>query len=329
MKVKSTIDGPQKVMLPVPSFQKGYSFLLYGYDELNTNQYWFLKKSDAILDQVQKNNANMVSLVFPVTQDGYTGTVISNTAKITPTNAILRIFIREAHKRKIPVLLRPILDESNFNVSVGQWRGNIEPSDPTAWMQSYSSVMLEYARFAENEKVEMFSVGTELDSMVKEKELWKQFISSVRGAYTGKLVYSFNWNSSFSPELASQLDFIGIDAFYPLETPTEEQWAPVLAKMQEYENQSGKPVIFTEIGTRSQKESYKRPWDWVITAPVDQNAQADYYQSLCQARTSALSGWYVWYMTLDSFDINPDTDPSYDPTQKKAEGVIRDCYSGI
>lgn len=327
--VHPVISEPQQHRLSMPKFQKGFSYLIYGFEDLNKKDYWFLKKTVAIYDHLEKQNANSVSIVFPFKPESYTGTSFSTTDIITPDNETLRIAIREAKRRNMVVLLRPIMDENNFDDTKGEWRGNITPQDKKLWMKNYSAMILEYAKFAEDEKVEVFGIGTELSSMLSEEQEWEKLITSVRAVYKGKITYSFNWDDTLSPRFVNKLDYIGIDSFYPIQEPTVAEWDPWIQKMAEYEAFSNKPVIFTELGTRSQKDSYQSPWGWRMTKDVDQDAQMLYYDSICQASMSVVDGWYVWHLTVNSLEINPETDPSFDVTGKKSEKVIRECYQSI
>ena len=194
---RSVLSEAHRERLTIPSFQKGYSFLLYGFEDMDKDNYWFLKRTTKILDRLKVNNVNSVSLVFPFSQEGSRASYVTTTDTITPSKESMRLFIREAHKRNMVVMLRPIMDESKLDPMSGEWRGSIEPADKKAWMESYSYMMLEYARFAEEEQVEMLSIGTELPSMLTEKAEWAEMIAEIRKVYKGKLLYAFNWNEPF------------------------------------------------------------------------------------------------------------------------------------
>jgi hypothetical protein len=327
--VRSVLGEPHVVRHEIPEFQKGYSFLFYGFEDLDKDEYWLLKKTTTMLDQLQKDNVNSVSLVFPFSQATSSANAVSSSESITPSKKAMRLFIREAHKRDMVVMLRPIMDESNLDTKNGEWRGNINPKDRKQWMQSYSAMIMEYAKFAEEEKVEMYSIGTELPSMLTEKAEWAALVDNVRTVYDGKLLYAFNWNEPVDYDLVAKLDIVGFDAFYPINEPTKESWRETMLQMQKYKNETGKPVIFTEVGTRSQEESYKNPWAWFTASPVSQVAQADYFRSVCEASTDVIDGWHVWYVDLNSEDIDPVTDPTFDPSHKEAQKVIAECYGNI
>lgn len=327
--VRAVLSEPKIERREIPSFQKGYSFLFYGFEDLDEDEYWLLKKTTTLLDQLQKDNVNSVSLVFPFNQENSSASVVSSSETITPSKKAMRLFIREAHKRNMVVMLRPIMDESNLEPLSGEWRGNINPTDRKRWMESYSAMILDYATFAEEEKVEMYSIGTELPSMLTEKDAWATLADETRTVYKGKLLYAFNWNEPFDYELVNKLDYIGFDAFYPIDEPNAEAWSDTMNQMRKYKDETGKPVIFTEVGTRSQVESYKNPWAWFTASAVSQEAQADYFRSVCEASANTIDGWHVWYIDLNSEDIDPTTDPTFDPTHKEAQKVIADCYAEI
>jgi hypothetical protein len=65
--------------------------------------------------------------------------------------------IREAHRLGMKVLLKPHVDLIN---SQGMWRGDIMTMP--GWWESYSKMLMMWAKIAEKEGVEMLSVSCEL-----------------------------------------------------------------------------------------------------------------------------------------------------------------------
>ncbi len=156
----------------------------------------------------------------------------------------------------------------------GKWRSNIEMSDSESWnlwFDNYETTMLLYAELAEELGFEQFCIGTELESTVREKpEKWLSFIAKVKAVYTGKLTYAANWNVEYQEvPFWSELDYIGIQAYFPLsdhDSPSldqlEKAWQPYLLEMQQLSEQFNKPILFTEMGYRSLKGTARTPWEW-------------------------------------------------------------------
>src|SRR5690606_41666481 len=65
--------------------------------------------------------------------------------------------------------------------------------------------------------VELLCIGTELKQSVAHRPLfWKNLIVEVREIFGGKLTYASNWDSYTVPRFWSDLDYIGINAYFPL-----------------------------------------------------------------------------------------------------------------
>ena len=63
----------------------------------------------------------------------------------------------------------------------------------------------------------MFCIGTEQGSSVKESpEYWLYLIEEVRKIYHGKITYAGNWDNYKNCTFWNKLDYIGIDAYFPV-----------------------------------------------------------------------------------------------------------------
>ena len=224
-------------------------------------------------------------------------------------------------------MLRPLLDEQSLHPD-GKWRGVISPGDPNQWFATYGAVLRQYAVFARANRIEVLDIGTELESMQPDAAHWRGIIASVRQLYSGQLTYSANWSQP-STGFGSALDFIGIDAFFPLDAPSNatvaqltQAWQPWLPKIQDLGRVVGKPVLVTELGTTPEKNSYQQPWLWSHGTGPNVDDQANYYAASCQALKSQVSGMYWW-----DFELDPTTaaDP-YSPESKPAERQIAACF---
>lgn len=85
--------------------------------------------------------------------------------------------------------------------------------------------------------------------------------------YNGKLTYAANWDEYSRTTFWEDLDYIGIDAYFPLseeKTPTVEQlregWQRWKTTISDVSKAMNKPVIFTEFGYRSMDFTAKKPW---------------------------------------------------------------------
>jgi len=101
------------------------------------------------------------------------------------------------------------------------WRSNINfdhEKDWDNWFESYRKTILHFALMAEKTKAELFCIGTELRSSVKQQpEKWKELIKEIKTIYAGKLTYAANWDCNFDTiDFWNELDYIGIQGYFPI-----------------------------------------------------------------------------------------------------------------
>jgi hypothetical protein len=306
-------------------FQAGVMVLIYGNDPS------FDVKVRQELNRLATLGANSVGLVFPIYQTTAQSADVHADPTKTPSPDRIALFIRQAHERGFTVLLRPLLDEHSLALD-GQWRGTIQPKSVDGWFQAYQALILDYARLAQREHVDAFGVGSELNSLEAESERWLRLISQVRQIYSGLVTYSSTSGNGYPAGFASALDFLGIDAYYPMGVQAgttvqdlELAWRPWTAVIEQIKAASGKPVAITEIGTPSRAGSYLTPWTLQPGAPLDLEAQSRYYQASCDVLAGVVPALYWWYATLDP-SLTPLRDTGYNPTGKPAEREITKCF---
>ena len=240
-----------------------------------------------------------------------------------------------AHELGIKTLLKP-----HLWVRHGEWPGDIAMESDAAWTRwfaSYEEFILHYARLAEANGFEAFAVGTELGKTTARTADWKRIVARVREVYHGKLTYCANWNSE--PEQIDfwdDLDFIGVQAYYPLATvdrPSKKQieaaWAPVVTKLEALAKRTGKPIVFTEVGFKSHEGSLKEPWQWETKGAVDLNLQRDAYTAMFEMlwRRPWFLGSFVWKWHPNPRSRSRD-DRDFTPQGKPALSVIKTYYTG-
>ncbi|MEM7296704.1 MAG: hypothetical protein AAF391_00390, partial [Bacteroidota bacterium] len=185
------------------------------------------------------------------------------------------------------------------------WRGDLMVEDDDDWSilaQSYEDYILSLATMADTLDVELFCVGTELKAMALEKpEYWVQLIGKIREVYKGSLVYAANWDSFDKIAFWDQLDYIGIDAYFPLgdhQVPTVEEtieeWETYKSRIQELQSKKGKKVIFTEWGYESEEYAGKTPWgsEGVYNEEVQKNLYEGTFQSFWDEPW--FGGVFIW-----------------------------------
>jgi hypothetical protein len=316
--------------------------------------------SDRSLEALAGTGTNWVSLIVTWYQNDYSDTSIFALMRKTPSDDSVVHAIRTIHSLGMKVMLKPHVDLAN-DVH-GEWRGNIEPKDTQQWFTSYRSFILHYVQLAQAERVEQFSVGTELVSMTLPTmtQYWTDIIAAVRESYNGTLVYSANSPPAAHQQLPEwknirfwdKLDYVGIDAYFPL---TAEKDPPLTELIQAYkqylddveswQKTVNKPILFTEIGWWSVAGTNTVPWLFnVYCGPdmsgydpskcrPDQSEQANLYEATLETFWGRpwFQGifWWAWFpfYTLYGWGEGGPSDTSYSPHNKLAEKVLRSWYA--
>ncbi len=315
-------------------FYKGVTFGAMKWDS------WQKQYLDAAIDALDEFYVNSIIIipdwfVFP----GVEGTEIkpyydeetfpNPTGWITPTltDDELRSIIRKVKKKGIKVILKPHVDTIDFGMKKNSCRGCLRPKDWDKWFENYEKFILHYASLAEDENVDLFVIGTELDTSITQpknsEKKWRNIIKKVRAVYSGPITYSVSCHQAcFSPsqiKFWDALDYIGFEPYFGLtdkNNPTiEEMKNAFKEKLNKFAKplyeKYKKPIIFTETNVYS--------WDGVNKEPIgignidtskakpDYFEQAAYYEAVFQAIENIdwVKGviWWAWY--LDSVEREP------------------------
>jgi len=299
-------------------FQAGINLLVYGQPDL--------AKAAILFEHLKKLGMNSLAIAYPLSQSGWQASEVKIDPAITPDMAKIRGLIRSAKANNFYIMLRPILDENNLTPT-GHWRGTIEPENAEAWFTSYRSLILPYVELAQQEHVEIFNIGTELNSLQRNLYVdeWIRLIEEIRKIYRGGLIYSFNWDCYYeipSTGFVPMLDYTGIDAYFPLDVSKdagtrelEKAWEVWIERIKEAV--TGK-IIVTEAGIIPAANAYLQPYTWSIPGKkIDRTAQSKYYEATFNAWRPLAGGIYWWCVTLDQ----PDS--LYSPVGTPTEEVLK------
>ena len=225
------------------------------------------------------------------------------------------------------------------------WRSDIAMDTEEEWkdwFESYRVNMLHYARMAELTGVELFCVGTELRSSIKKQpEAWCKLISEIKQVYSGKLTYAANWYDEYEHvTFWDELDFIGIQAYFPL---TDNQnpdlatikrgWESHIESLELFFNQYKKPILFTEVGYKSEALATVKPWEWgnalsILHRKKSDRTQQLAYEALFQEiwHKEWFAGMHIWEWNTESTPEGAKTNLNFSPRFKPAENVISKWY---
>jgi hypothetical protein len=269
----------------------GFNFPLWDRDA------YAAPEASQALGRLADTGAGWVAVIPTLHMDERRGSRVFATGG-TASDASLRAAIRAARARGLKVLLKPHVDLPD---PAGTPRALISPADPDAWFDSYGGELLRYARLAQDEGCEMFAVGTELAllHMPRHTGRWRRLIARVRGEYHGPLTFAANWHSAAAVLFWDELDYIGVDAYYPVPgghdvAALREGWRPYVAGLAALSYAWGKPVLLTEIGLSSQEGANLRPWEWRPMSAVDLETQSAYLEALLRAFEG--ERWYAGFL---------------------------------
>lgn len=302
-------------------FQKGMVFGLFARSEPG--------HTETALAELKDLGVDSVSITIPWVVADVRSTEMAPRADMTPSDDSLVFSIRKAHDHGMRVFLMPFLYVDHMQAD--EWRGTMSPADWTAWFRSYGGFIMHYAEIAARERVEYFSVGSELCSAESRRDDWVSLIARVRAVYHGLLTYSANWDHRVSLGFAGQLDFVGMNAYFKLsdqETPSEEDmvraWQGIRTEVEAWRRSIGKPLIITEVGYPSRRGAGTDPWNYAAEGTPDLEGQRRCYRAFQRAWSGepSLQGvyFYLWWG-----DGGP-ADSGYTPRGKPSLEVIRDWF---
>ncbi|WP_298477627.1 glycoside hydrolase [uncultured Maribacter sp.] len=290
------------------------------------------------VDNVKYINANSAAVMpFGFIKDINSPKIIFNTDRqwFGETKKGAKQYIELLHKNKINVMLKP-----QIWIWHGEFTGTLKMESEEDWVfleKSYEKFIMTYAQLAQETNVELLCIGTELENFVNNRPYyWRQLIAKIRKTYKGKLTYAANWDEYPKVIFWDQLDYIGIDAYFPLsesKTPSvkelKEGWQPWKNKIKSLSNATSKSVLFTEFGYRSMDYTAKKPWlvdrtDEGVNLIAQANAKEAIFSEFWQEDWFA--GGYVWKWFLNHENVGGQNDNRFTPQNKPAQNVIKSFY---
>jgi len=239
------------------------------------------------------------------------------------------------HKNKIKVMIKP-----QIWVSRGKFTGYISMESEEEWKafeKTYESFILDFAILAQEIKAELFCLGTELNKFVTTRsEFWNQLIKKVKKVYKGKLTYAENWDKFDKVPFWNQIDYLGIDAYFPLsksKTPLLEElkteWARHKEKIIALQKQENIPVLFTEYGYRSIDFNTEKPWNSDRNQTnVNLKAQEIALKALFNEfwPENWFAGGFLWKWYDYHERAGGSKNSRFTPQNKPAEKLIKEFY---
>lgn len=252
------------------------------------------------------------------------------------THTVLKASIDSAHSAGLQVVIKPHI------WSFSQWSSELNFKKEADWKlfeNDYYDFIMTWVDIAIEKKVGLFCIGSELHNFVDKRSIfWQKLIKDIRAKYTGKLTYGANWNNYQQNDLWEQLDYIGINTYFPLSSDTtpsidvlKEQWQPIVHQLDSFSKAQDKPILFTEWGYLSVDACANRHWEIKISkVKPNQQAQANSIEALLTlfSEKEWWAGGLQWKWYNDSISTICEYRPGkdYTPQGKLAEKVLQKIY---
>ncbi len=244
--------------------------------------------------------------------------------------------VRLAHEAGLKVMLKP-------QVWIrGSWTGDMDfktDDEWKNWEKGYEAYILMMASMAQEKKIELLCIGTEFKiSVQKRPEFWRSLIKKVRTQFTGKLVYAANWDEYPLVTFWDELDYIGINAYFPLiddKTPAvhklKKAWKPITKKIEQVQSKYDRPVLFTEFGYLSADGCAYNTWELeknMKNFEINEQGQANAYNALFETfwEKDWWHGGFLWKWFPQAPDPSSRRYRDYTPQGKLGEEVLEKWY---
>ena len=277
----------------------------------------------------------------------------------------LSAIVKELHRQGLHVLLKPCLTTLDSS-----WMGRVNFPEQQIqgvrnnywgeWFDSLRQCLAYFSEFAMRHGVEAMIIGAEYSGTTRQADEWLKTIAFVRERFTGPITYEFTDHQVSNDEFTmvdmkkvkrlswlNELDFLAISTYPPAAQKCDRsEWprlAPVsLESMKKHlaprrklmadisQAFGNKPILFTEIGTRSCRGNVVIPWDYITESIRDEDEQANYMEAVFSTFSDlpfwmGLS-WWKWDETQKNrphYSDDPSKDRGFVIYGKKACDVMR------
>jgi hypothetical protein len=300
------------------AFQRGFVLTGWSADSYLT------PRSDALIDRMAAAGSSHAALFTQWFMNTPESSHIAPDPGRTPTDAALEHAADRIRAAGMEITLKP-----QVGIRTGAWIATAKPADLDSFWADYRTMLLHYADLAERIDAGTLVIGTEMRSLSRDDARWRALIAELREHFHGALTYAANWDEFQAVPFWDALDYIGIDAYFPLAiaadpAPPAGQLAAAwtargyLRTIAAVSRRFGKKVLFTELGYRGVRATAVHPNFWSSTQDVtDIQAQANAYRAFYTAVAAQpwMAGVYWWEVNADHWwagDYSPLGKPAAD-----------------
>lgn len=249
----------------------------------------------------------------------------------------IQTLIRHAKQNGMQVMLKPMVWVH------GSWAGGFDLDSEEKWQQwesNYHDYIMRLSRIAHQEEVEMICIGTELKIVSQKRAaFFRRLIAELRDSYCGQLTYAANWDEYETIQFWDDLDYIGVDAYFPLSpktTPNVKElkmaWQTPLKQIGALVAKHSKKVIFTEFGYRSidgcawqQWETENLPHDHAVNLQAQVNAYTAFFETFWNKNWFA--GVFLWQWYTNHSNAGGKKNSDFTPQNKPSSDLISEWFA--
>lgn len=244
--------------------------------------------------------------------------------------------IERAHANDIRVMLKP-----SVWMRIG-WTGDLnfdQETDFQEWKTTHDEYVLRFAAIADSFDVALFCIANEFKQIaIARPEYWRALIEKIRAVYDGPLTYASNWDEYQQVTFWDDLDFIGINAYFPLSdrhSATKKElrsaWKPIEKDIARVAERFQKPVLFTEYGYLSADRATYRTWELekqMKSLNINEALQARAFESLYEVfwnkpywHGGFIWKWYPYHRSREEYGKR-----DYTPQGKESQELINSWF---
>ena len=319
---------PHAAVYNIP--QKGID--LIDYDKTSLSDADVATNAAQTMSYIRSLGANSVSIAFPIFISGVKGSVFS-TGYGTPSIARLEFVVKAAKTAGLGVSLRPLIDEKNIRPA---WRGLLAPTNLTTWFANYGSFLAPYLTMAQKNKVAVFQISNELQSMNSNTK-WKTLMTNAAKIFKGELQFTSTfWSQGMNTWPPATF---GLDAYTGVNVPPTASVPTLLTAITGVLKKYKLPVAtgnvsMTEVGIMAQNGAYLTPSAVSLFGPPSPQAlnpaiQANWFTAYCQmVRANKMRGIFFWTIVFPGVASAPAD--LLNPARFTPAGVtaIKNCFAG-
>jgi hypothetical protein len=224
----------------------------------------------------------------------------------------------------------------------GGWPGEVEMGSIADWQQFfgyYRAWIAHYALLAAMHEMDAFCVGVEFaQATLQYPEGWRRLIRDLRQIYPGPITYAANWGEEAANlDFAAELDFIGIDCYYPLSQATKANkaaltwgFAHIKQKLARIAANHQRPIVLTEVGFRCVSHPWVNPHADPEGRPYNPEAQRLAYEVVLAGLADA--GWcrgMFWWKWPSYMSYAARHKRSFTPCHRPAMQVLAKEYARL